>query len=196
MGENHKCFRSCKNNYIGSTNFQVLLHQQEGGYNPLNYASYNWQGITNSLVLLHQQEGGYNPLNSASSNWQGSTNSLNLSEHQLTLAPPCHPEIFICIFHSINLCYWLLHVAATDHIMSLLQITIYISLLLITSCCCYRSLHVTITDHYISLLLITFCCCYRSLHFTVTDHFILLLLITCCCCYCATYLYCIAALPK
>ena len=83
MGENHKIFGSCKNNYIGSTNFQVLLHQQEGGYNP-----------------------------------------LNLSEHQLTLAPPCHPDLFICIFHGINHYYWSLHIIVTDHSLSMLLCTI------------------------------------------------------------------------
>jgi hypothetical protein len=36
MGENHRIFLIyIKNSFIGSTNFQILQLQLEGGYNPL-----------------------------------------------------------------------------------------------------------------------------------------------------------------
>jgi hypothetical protein len=61
MGENHiMIFLYVKITFIGSTNFQILQLQLEGGSNPL-FTGSNLKEVYNSLFYQLQLEGGSNP---------------------------------------------------------------------------------------------------------------------------------------
>jgi hypothetical protein len=91
MGENHIMLSYIsKITFIGSTNFQILQHQLEGGTNP--------------LIYRHQPEGSYNSLNSPATTGrrlqppiyrlqpEGSSNSLSsldTNQKEATTPFPC-----------------------------------------------------------------------------------------------------------
>jgi hypothetical protein len=58
----HNYFLIYQNNtFIGSTNFQILQLQLEGGYGPL-FTGSNLKEARTPLIIWIQPEGGYNPM--------------------------------------------------------------------------------------------------------------------------------------
>jgi hypothetical protein len=92
MGENHIMLSYIsKITFIGSTNFQILQHQLEGGSNPLKET----KEATTPYILQLQLEGGSNPLFTGSNLKEAPTPYVL----QLQLAPTNQPPFLTPSFH-------------------------------------------------------------------------------------------------